>query len=132
MRLPLDVRLARGVLHWDSASAVDRSLLVGMFRELSAAAVSTGIYSVFMLARVAMSPLIWFAVGMFTVLEVLMAALRNLAWCMHVEDERAERDLKLIELGGILLIYFITPRVHAAMYSEMGRVFQSTYSNIGI
>ena len=108
-----------------SASAFVRSTLVEMFRALSAAAVSMGISSFFTLARVALSPMSWFVVGMFTLLEVLLAALRNLAGCMHVEDERVERDLKLIELCGILMIYYITLSVHAAMYSEMGRVLQS-------
>ena len=73
------------------------------------------------LARFMANGVMWFELGMFAILRAIIMGMRWAGWFMRVEKERLDEDLRFLQGLGGLVILFISIKMCAAIYSEMGR-----------
>ena len=76
------------------------------------------------LAKLMAFGVIWFELGLFAILRFVVSCMRWVGWAMRVEEERLEDDLKFFQSLGSIVVLFISFKIYAAMYSEMGRFLQ--------
>ena len=76
------------------------------------------------LARLMTCGVVWFELGLFAVLRAVIEGMRSVGRLMHVEEKRLVCDLGLLQSLGYMVILFISVKICAAIYSEMGRFLQ--------